>query len=112
MELEKLVHQNRGARPSVVEAKVLVASRGADLCCRQLQLLGCLSDCVEAGEEEGLCGSGRPHQLSLHRNDEVQVPKTHVRARDPADVVISHPRPGVDVERAKVPYLERQLSVF
>ena len=71
VELEMLVHQNCGAQRSVVEAEELVVARGADLHCRLLQLLGCLGDCIEAGEEEGLCGSGRPHQLSLRCNDEV-----------------------------------------
>ena len=80
VELEPLVHRNRGARPSVVEAEQLVVSRGVDLHCRQLQLLGHLDDCVEAGEEEGLCGSRRPNQLSLRRSDEVKVSETHARA--------------------------------
>ena len=44
-----------------------------------------------------------PHQLSLRRDDEVQVPKARVRARDPADVVTRHSRPDVDVEMRKEP---------
>ena len=71
VELETLVHRNRGARPSIVEAKELVASRGTDLRCRQLQLLGSLGNCIKASEEEGLCGSGKPHQVSLHHDDEI-----------------------------------------
>ena len=42
-------------------------------------------------------------QLSLHCDDEVQVPKTHVCAQDLGDVVTSHLRPGVDVETRKRP---------
>ena len=52
---------------------------------------------------ERLDGSGNLRQLSLHRNDEVQVPKAHVCARDPADAMTSHPRPDVDVETRKKP---------
>ena len=50
---------------------------------------------------ERLDDNGNLHQLSLHRNDEVQVSEAHVRARDPADAVTSHPRPDVDVETRK-----------
>ena len=50
-----------------------------------------------------LDGGGNLRQLSLRRNDEVQVPKAHVHARDPADAVTSHPRPDVDVEMCKKP---------
>ena len=71
VELEALMHCNRGAQPPVVEANELVASRGVDLRCRQLQFLRCLGDYVKAGEEEGLCVSGKPHQLSLRHDDEV-----------------------------------------
>ena len=45
----------------------------------------------------GLC------QLSLHRDDEIQVPEAHMHARYPADTVTSHPRPDVDVETHKKP---------
>ena len=48
-------------------------------------------------------GGGNLHQLSLCRNDEVQVPEAHVRAQDPADAVTSHPKPDVDVETRKKP---------
>ena len=44
-----------------------------------------------------------PRQLSLRRDDEVQVLKMHARAQDPGDVVSSHPRPGIDVETRKRP---------
>ena len=69
----------------------------------QLQLLKRLGDHVEAGGVERLDGGGSLRQLSLHCDDEVQVPEAHVRARDPADTVTSHPRPGVDVEMRKRP---------
>ena len=69
--------------------------------CVQLQLLKRLSDHVEAGGVERSDGGGSYHQLSLHRDDEVWVPEAHVRAQDPADVVTSHSRPGVDVEMRK-----------
>ena len=52
---------------------------------------------------ERLDGGGSLRQLSLHRNDEVQVPKVHMRARDLADAMTSHPRPDVDVETRKKP---------
>ena len=48
-------------------------------------------------------GDGSLPQLSTRRDDEVQVPKVHVHARDPADAVTSHPRPDVDVETRKKP---------
>jgi len=69
----------------------------------QLQLLECLGDRIEAGGVEGLNDDTCPCQLSLRRDDEVQVPEAHMCARDPADVVTSHPRPGVDVEMRKRP---------
>ena len=69
----------------------------------QLQLLKRLGDRVEASGVERLDGDGSLDQPSFRRDDEVQVPKAHVRARDPADVVSSHPRPGVDVETRKRP---------
>ena len=59
---------------------------------------------------ERLDGETGQRQLSSHRDDEVQVIETHVCARDPADCVVSHPRP--DFERTKVPYLARQLLMF
>ena len=52
---------------------------------------------------ERLDDGGNLCQLSLHRNDEVQVPEVHVPARDLADTVTSHPRPDVDVETRKKP---------
>ena len=54
---------------------------------------------------EGLNDDGRLRQLSLRRYDEIHVPKAHVCARDLADVVTSHPRPGVDVKTRKKPLL-------
>ena len=69
--------------------------------CVQLQLLKRLDDCVEAGGVERSDGGGSHCQLSLRRDDEVQVPEAHVCARDPAEVVASHPRSGVDVETRK-----------
>ena len=42
-------------------------------------------------------------QLSLCHNDEVEVPKAHMHARDPADAMTSHPRPDVDVKTRKKP---------
>ena len=48
----------------------------------QLQLLKRLGDRVEAGGVERLDGGGNLRQLSLRRNDEVQVPEAHVHARD------------------------------
>ena len=50
---------------------------------------------------ERLDGSGNLYQLSLHRNDEVQVPEVHMHAQDPANAVTSHSRPDVDVEMRK-----------
>ena len=62
---------------------------------------------------ERLDDGGNLRQLSLYRNDEVQVPKVHVRARDPADTVTSHPRPDVDVETRKKPIpTASTVSVF
>ena len=52
---------------------------------------------------EGLGDDGRSRQLSLRHDDEVQVLEAHVSARDPANVVTSHPRPEVDVEMRKKP---------
>ena len=52
---------------------------------------------------ERLDDGGNLRHLSLCRNDEVQVPKALVRARDPANTVTSHPRPYVDVETRKKP---------
>ena len=54
---------------------------------------------------ERLDGDGNMRQLSLHHNDEVHVPKAHVRARDPAEAMTSHLRPDVDVETRKKPLL-------
>ena len=69
----------------------------------QLQLLKCLGDRIEAGVVERSVGDGSHRQLSLHRDDEVQVSEAHVHARGPADVATSHPRHGVDVETRKRP---------
>ena len=69
----------------------------------QLQLLKWPSDRVEACGVEMLDGGGNLRQLSLCRNDKVQVPKAYVCVRDPADVVTSHPSPDVDVETRKKP---------
>ena len=55
---------------------------------------------VEA-DGERLDGGVGQCQLSSHRDDEVQVTETHVRVRDPADCVASHPKP--DLEHAKAP---------
>ena len=52
---------------------------------------------------ERLDGGRSLHQLSLHRDDEVQAPEVYVRTRDPANVMTSHPRPDVDVETHKRP---------
>ena len=52
---------------------------------------------------ERLDGGENLCQLSLHHNDEVQVPEAHVCAWDPADAVTSHPRLDVDVETHKKP---------
>ena len=56
---------------------------------------------------ERLDGGESLRHLSLCRDDEVQVPKAHVRARDPADAMTRHPRLDVDVEMRKKPYLAR-----
>jgi len=69
----------------------------------QLQLLKRLGDRVEARGVERLDSGGNLPQLSLHRNDEVQAPKAHVRAQDVADAMTSHPRPDVDIETRKKP---------
>ena len=89
--------------PPVIEAEELIPPRVAGLQCVQLQLLKCLGDRTEAGGVERLDGGGSLRQLSLHRDDEVQVPEAHVRVRDPADAMTSHPRPSVDVEMRKRP---------
>ena len=52
---------------------------------------------------EWLDGGRSLRQLSLSRDDEVQVPKANMHAQDPAGAVTSHPRPGVDVETLKRP---------
>ena len=52
---------------------------------------------------ERLDGGGSLYQLSLCRDDEIQVPKVDVHARDPADAVTSHLRPDVDLETRKKP---------
>ena len=98
--------------PPVVEVEELAALGGESLRRTQPQLLECLGDCIKASGVEGLNDDGCPRQLSLRRDDEVQVPETPVRVRDPGDAVTSHPRNGVDVETRKGPYLGHQLSVF
>jgi len=70
--------------------------------CVQLQLFKRLSDRVEASGMERLDDDRSPHQLSFCRDDKVQVPKVHVRARDPANAVTSHPRPDVDVQTCEM----------
>ena len=69
----------------------------------QLQPLKRLGDRVEANGVERLDGGGSLRQLSLRHDDEVQAPEAHVRARNPADIATSHPKPGVDVETRKRP---------
>jgi len=54
-----------------------------------------------ADGRERLDGETDQRQLSSHHDDEVQVIETHMCVRDPADCVVSHPRP--DLERAKAP---------
>ena len=54
---------------------------------------------------ERLDSGGNLRQLSLRRNDEVQVPKEHVHAQDPADAVTSYLRPDVDIETCKKPLI-------
>ena len=87
----------------MVEVEELVASGGTGLWCAQLQLLKRLGDFVEADGVKRLDGGGSHHQLSLHRDGEVQVPEMHMRTRDLAEVMTSHLRPGVDVETRKRP---------
>ena len=55
-------------------------------------------------------GGVRPYQLSSHRDDEIQVPKMHVCAWDPTDVVVSHPWPGL--EHAKAPTWRANCRCF
>ena len=69
----------------------------------QLQLLKCHGDRTEAVGEKRSDDGGSHRQLSLHHDDEVQVPEAHVHARDPTDAVTSHPRPDVDVKTRKNP---------
>ena len=59
---------------------------------------------------ERLDGEMGQRQLSSHRDDEVQVTEMHVCARDPADCVVSHPRP--DLERAKAPTWRANCQCF
>ena len=67
----------------------------------QLQLLKRLDDHVEAGGVERLDNGRILRQLSLRHDNEVQVPKAHVHAQDPTEVVTGHPRPSVDVKKHK-----------
>ena len=55
---------------------------------------------VEADGGERLDGGVGQHQLSSHRDDEVQVTKTHVCTRDLADRVVSHPMPNLECAKA------------
>ena len=55
---------------------------------------------VEADGGERLDGGVRPHQLSSHRDDEIQAPKVHVCAWDLADVLVSHLWPGLECAKA------------
>ena len=87
----------------MVKFEELVASGGMSLQGVQLQLVKCLSDCIEAGGVERSDGGGSHCQLSLRCDDKVLVPKAHVHARDPTEVVTSHSRPSVDVETRKWP---------
>ena len=52
---------------------------------------------------ERLDGGENLRQLSLHRNDEVQVLEAHVRPWDLADAMTRNQRPDVDVETCKKP---------
>ena len=56
---------------------------------------------VQADGGERLDGGVGQHQLSSHRDNEVQVTKMHVCTWDPADCRVSHPWPNL--ERAKAP---------
>jgi hypothetical protein len=96
----------------IIKVEVLVAPEGTDLQGMQLQLLEGLDDCVEAGGAKRLDRGRGPCQLSLCGDEEIQALKVHARAQDPAYAVASHPQPAKDDERAKGPYLARQLSVF
>ena len=87
--------------PPVVEVEELAALGGESLRRTLPQLLERLDDRVEAGGVERVNDDGRPRQLFLRRDDEVQVPEVHVCAWDLADAVTSHSRPGVDVETHK-----------
>ena len=57
-----------------------------------------------------LDGGVRPCQISSPRDDEIQAPEMHVCAWDPANVVVSHPRPGL--ERAKAPTWRANCQCF
>jgi hypothetical protein len=74
----------------------------------QPQPLKCLNDRVEARGRRRQDRSESPLQVPLRGNDEIQAPEAYAGARDPADVVASHPRPrnGSD-ETRKGPYLAR-----
>ena len=61
---------------------------------------------------EGLNDDGRPRQLSLCRDDEVQVLEVHVCARDPANVVTSHSWPDVNVETRNPPTWRANYRYF
>ena len=50
---------------------------------------------------ERLDGEMGQHQLSSHRDDEVQVTETHMYTQDLANCMVSHPWP--DLECAKAP---------
>ena len=59
---------------------------------------------------EILHGEMGQRQLSSHRDDEVQVTKTHMCAQDLADCVVSHSRP--DLECAKAPTWRANCGCF
>ena len=63
---------------------------------------------VDGGER--LDGRVGRRQLSSQCDDEIQVTKTHVCAWDPADCVVSHPRP--DLEHAKSPTWRANYRCF
>jgi hypothetical protein len=69
----------------------------------QLQLLEGLNDSVDASRVRRLGKDRSPRQLSLCGDEEIQVPETHVCARDPADAMASHLWPDVDDKTCKRP---------
>jgi len=65
---------------------------------------------AEVGGGERLDGRVGQRQLSSQCDNEVQVTETDVCARNPADCVVSHPRP--DLERAKSPTWRANCRCF